>query len=723
MVVLSVDHVGTSMHNITLHKVAASLRASRSCNYCNCIVLQKQPYHYPSYNISCSHQRNYMSYDTVSTTNEYDVPTIKAENQGYVPPLVRLQSAVIQYPSVSGDHIDGIGLHDDNNVDGNNKHIMHQQNSRRHWNNKQQSTIQNYTSWQFVKPFNLNIWPNIECGSGGGGHVILGRNASGKTLLSRTLVQSLGNIRSAYQDNDEGTARNNEYSNTNPFLQSGDISMNRRNASQNRNHHFLSHVSFDSHSDLLLNPHTTTVHKALIPSGGNRLSPTAKFLSVRLGMYPLLPRFVNTLSTGEIRRVLLVRALVSKPELLILDNAFDGLDVQGRQGLQDIIERILAGFRMDILVQGISAKDTARTQVLLLTHRPEEISDGFGMVTFMDRRGGNGVRTERRMGRNGQELVRSLMSAEDDRWDEETATSHPWDVVSSSDLPNDDDISSFWDHERKIDESNKTNVHEDVLVHAQDLKVTRDDTTLINYLNWTVQRGERWHIAGSNGAGKSTLSRLLLRASMNNDLQYNNTAHKNDAIISDGYLSIEPSVALDIRLKRGGVSWVSTELHLHATHNWGNRTVLEILLVGASFLFNADRNCGQHSNIDGVLDTDVAMTALSWLCLVDNDGSDIINHPFLSRHFSTLSQGEQKLLLVASAIAQRPSLLVLDEPCQGLDLWNKGHLLGLVEKICKVTDMSLLYVTHHEEELIPSIRHRLLLDDGDVTYCGVRRDV
>ena len=140
MVVLSVDHVGTSMHNITLHKIAASLRASRSCNYCNCIVLQKQPYHYPSYNISCSHQRNYMSYDTVSTTNEYDVPTIKAENQGYVPPLVRLQSAVIQYPSVSGDHIDGIGLHDDNNVDGNNKHIMHQQNSPRHWNNKQQST-------------------------------------------------------------------------------------------------------------------------------------------------------------------------------------------------------------------------------------------------------------------------------------------------------------------------------------------------------------------------------------------------------------------------------------------------------------------------------------------------------------------------------------------------------------------------------------------------------
>ena len=93
--------------------------------------------------------------------------------------------------------------------------------------------------------------------------MILGRNASGKTLLSRTLVQSFGNI-NPYQDNDAGT-ESNEYGNSNPFLESGDISMNRRNASQNRNHHFLSHVSFDSHSDLLLNPHTTTVHKALIP--------------------------------------------------------------------------------------------------------------------------------------------------------------------------------------------------------------------------------------------------------------------------------------------------------------------------------------------------------------------------------------------------------------------------------------------------------------------------
>ena len=183
------------------------------------------------------------------------------------------------------------------------------------------------------------------------------------------------------------------------------------------------------------------------------------------------------------------------------------------------------------------------------------------------------------------------------------------------------------------------------------------------------------------------------------------------------------------RLPRGGVSWVSTELHLHAAHNWGNRAVLEILLYGASFMFNADRN---HKSDDAsidysgkTLDIEIATTAAWWLGLVDNpevkqDNDNKINDSFFAKPFSTLSQGEQQLLLVASAIAQRPSLLILDEPCQGLDRWNRARVLSLIEKVCVVTDMSLLYVTHYEDELILSIGHRLCFDDGRVTYCGVR---
>ena len=619
---------------------------------------------YPCYRkIKYRHIRNYCSSAALYAGQQKDKPKIKIENDKVISPLIHLGNALIEYPQSTTSALDRI---------------------------------------------NFNIWPNVECGSGGGGHIILGRNGAGKTLLSRSLLQLVDyaekdDQRSYIKDDDDNKYHKDTYK---LFLQIGDVGITKRNINNKnrRNHKFISHVSFQSHSELLRDPNTTTVHKALIPGGGNRLSNTAKFLSVRLGMYPLLPRYVNTLSTGEIRRVLLVRALVSKPELLVLDNAFDGLDVKGREGLQDIIERVLKGFRMDVLVQGVGdAKDTARTQIMLMTHRPEEISDGFGRVSFIDR---NGMRTEDRNERRGEDLVRSLSPG-----DYTSATNHPWDVVSSEELPSDDNIRKFWN--RKKPKQNDYN--EDVLVHAEDLQVTRDDTTLLTHLNWTVKRGERWHVAGVNGSGKSTLGRLILRRSLNNNLQ---DANKHDANITNGSLNVLPSV---ISNKRGGVAWVSTELHLHASHNWGHLTVEDIILFGTSFLFNADRNKNKQTTKDTNMDDyNTAATALNLIGLIkENQIEDIVDHPFLSRLFSTLSQGEQKLLLIASAIGQRPEILILDEPCQSLDIWNRGRILAIVEKLCRVTDMSLLYITHHEEELIPSITHRLSLDDGKVMHCGL----
>jgi ABC-type molybdenum transport system ATPase subunit/photorepair protein PhrA len=421
-----------------------------------------------------------------------DGQVITSEKEGAVSPLIRFQSADIRYPRPILD--DGLrGLHNDDCVNIDRDLLLESQDSlETSQRGKQLHLQQNF--WSKIHQLHdshrvdLNIWPNLECNSGGGGHVVLGRNASGKTLLSRSIVQSWRSIPNQSVDINQSDTANNTY------LHSGSITIHKQNSSKNRNHQFLSHVSFDSHSDLLLDKNTTTVHRALIPSGGNRLSPTAQFLTVRLGMFPLLHRRVDTLSTGEIRRVLLVRALVSKPELLVLDNAFDGLDVRGRLGLQDIIERVLKGFRMDILVQGINAKDTARTQVLLLTHRPEEIADGFGRVTFIDKGVGNGMRTEERRGRKGEELVRSLVLRDGGKM----SSNGSGDVISGSRLPSNVDILSFWEHGRSKRDASNT-VRKDVLLQSQNLKVTRDGTNILSHLNWTVQRGERWHLAGTNG--------------------------------------------------------------------------------------------------------------------------------------------------------------------------------------------------------------------------------
>lgn len=590
-------------------------------------------------------RRRLLSTSFTTTCTSDDVIDEKSSTITNISPLVRFESARLQYPSIiTGNEFDH-GLNDD--ISEINSHL---------------------STTAALDPFDLDIYSNLECGSGGGGHVVLGKNGSGKTLLSQTLINTDRQLSS---------------------LHSGRVEINKtRDDSINRNHRWLTHVSFESHSELLLNENTTTVHRALIPGGGNRLSPTAKFLAVRLGMYPLLPRFINTLSTGEIRRVLLVRALVSKPELLLLDNAFDGLDVDGRKGLMNIIERVLKGFRMDILVQGVGdAKDTARTQIMLFSHRPEEISDGMGMVTYLN----GSVSTQKRSGRSASELVKPLAS-------------------SLLDIPSREEILHFW-QQGKVDTTNTKN--DDILVAAENLHVTRDDTILLSNLDWVVQRGERWHLGGSNGSGKSTLSRLLLRISMDNNSEWSCSTSGRDAKVESGNLNVTSS---SYHTKRGGVALVSTELHLHAAQNWSNRTVLEVLTFGASFLFDADKSSQDltQNRANASVDIDLATTAAKWLGLVKKDKDDSI----LNRKFSMLSQGEQKLVLIASALALRPSLLVLDEAGQGLDPSNRSLVLDLIEEICQASNMSLIYITHHNEELIPSINRRLSLENGKAVYCG-----
>jgi hypothetical protein len=111
-------------------------------------------------------------------------------------------------------------------------------------------------------------------------------------------------------------------------------------------------------------------------------------------------------------------------------------------------------------------------------------------------------------------------------------------------------------------------------------------------------------------------------------------------MVSGGTLVVRSLTKLRACLARGGLGWVSAELHhLHASHNWGPWTVGVILLLGASFMFNEDKN--KQNNIsatDGVLsvdfgslDVDVAMTAACWLGLLDSShGKNLFSRPLLT---------------------------------------------------------------------------------------------
>jgi molybdate transport system ATP-binding protein len=72
------------------------------------------------------------------------------------------------------------------------------------------------------------------------------------------------------------------------------------------------------------------------------------------------------------------------------------------------------------------------------------------------------------------------------------------------------------------------------------------------------------------------------------------------------------------------------------------------------------------------------------------------------------------MTLIARAVVKSPLLLFLDEPCDGLDRDNRKKILSVLEYIGRNTGTKLVYVTHHEDEILPCITHRLMLQKGRI---------
>ena len=90
--------------------------------------------------------------------------------------------------------------------------------------------------------------------------------------------------------------------------------------------------------------------------------------------------------------------------------------------------------------------------------------------------------------------------------------------------------------------------------------------------------------------------------------------------------------------------------------------------------------------------------------------------------FGTLSQGERKKVLLACALMSEPSIHILDEPCSGLDLYERERFLAETEKL-SARNMTVIYVTHHMEEIMPMFTHVALIQDGRLLAAGRKGDV
>lgn len=356
-----------------------------------------------------------------------------------------------------------------------------------------------------------------------------------------------------------------------------------------------------------------------------------------LGIAPLLEQPVPSLSNGEMRKVLLARALLREPQLLILDDPFTGLDARFRGDLRKILEKLMRRRAVHLL--------------LIATH-PDELPRGITHVLRVNRC------QVVDQGRFAKRRIReSLTVAYPSR-------------LRALPCP-------------RTSTSSKPTRAEPELVRLTDVTVRYGERTILENINWVVRRGESWALLGPNGSGKSTLLSLIIGD--------NPQAYANDVRVFGRRRGDGDSVWA---LKRR-IGWVSPELHLHFPDA---QTCLEVVLSG----FDEATGCyrrptGRRRKI-----------ARRWLASFMLAGC-------AEQPFGSLSAGLQRMTLLARALVKGPDLLVLDEPCQGLDSAHRARFIQTVEALLRHS--TVIYVTHRRDEIPRGINRalRLLVDaDGGV---------
>jgi molybdate transport system ATP-binding protein len=201
-------------------------------------------------------------------------------------------------------------------------------------------------------------------------------------------------------------------------------------------------------------------------------------------------------------------------------------------------------------------------------------------------------------------------------------------------------------------------------------------------VNWQVKTGERWALLGPNGAGKSTLLSLI-----NGD---NPQAYANDIVLFDRRRGTGESI-WDIKRKIG---FVSPELHQYfATDN----SCLQVIESGYYDTLGLFRQSTKEK----------AAIALRWMKALEIE-------KYARVLLKNIPASAQRLCLLARALIKNPYLLIFDEPCQGMDIHQQQHFKNLVDTICNLSNVTLIYVTHYEHEIPECVDMFLRLDKEKV---------
>ena len=204
------------------------------------------------------------------------------------------------------------------------------------------------------------------------------------------------------------------------------------------------------------------------------------------------------------------------------------------------------------------------------------------------------------------------------------------------------------------------------------------ERTILKDLDWTVLQGEHWSLSGQNGSGKSTLLSLVCA---------DNPQSYACNISLFGHKRGSGESIWDIKRHIG---YVSPEMHRSYRHNI---PAIEIVASGLKDTVGLYTHPTEQER----------KQCRKWL--------DILGIIHLeNRNFLEMSSGEQRLVLLARAFVKEPDLLILDEPLHGLDDENRKMVKALVDQYCENPMVTLIYVTHYQEELPQCIDHSIFLE-------------
>jgi len=396
--------------------------------------------------------------------------------------------------------------------------------------------------------------------------------------------------------------------------------------------------------------------RPLTPLDEKRLSEVAHLLDIQ----SLLSRPIPSLSPAEFRKILIARALMKSPQLLILDEPFEGLDEKAREGLARSINRLMTGSMRCILV----------------AHRLEEIVPNITHVLLLKdgRLFLQGTKDEILTSENLSRLYGCHLLLEKN--DGTYSLSYRGEKDREPHLPG--------EGREVLPEGSEP------LIEMRDTTVRYGDIVVLDRINWSMRPGENWAILGPNGAGKSTLVKLI----SGENLQ----AYANQIFLFGKRRGSGESI-WDIK-RRMGV--ISSELQAQYRKKI---PAYEVILSGffdSIGLYQAPTREQEEA-------------ASRWV--------ELLGIQDLAKEaYDRLSFGQKRMVLLARAMVKNPEILIVDEPCQGLDVSNRGRILRILQRIGE-TKTNLLYVTDRQEEVLKCITHVLRLEKGKVLRQGRKEDV